>query len=112
MSEVTEKLFQDKVVQIAKMNGWLTFHPTPHRVGDTWRSDGRGFPDLVLAHPERGVIFAELKTDNGRLTHWQLQWGETLRKQNKEYYVWRPHQLQLIATRLGGPKIPDGLKGE
>lgn len=108
-NDASERLFQDKVIQLARMNGWDIFHPTPHKVGQTWRSDGVGFPDLVLAHPDRGVIFAELKTERGKLLPAQKKWALALLRYG-EYYVWRPNQLQLIAERLGGPQVPDGLK--
>jgi len=98
---LTERLFQDKVEQIAKMNGWLVFHPSPKQVrAGVWRSDGKGFPDLVLAHRERGLIFAELKIEQGKLSLDQVKWANAI-KPWCEHYVWRPNQLDLIAERLG-----------
>jgi len=98
---MSEKLFQDKVRQIAVMNGWLCFHPAPSQVRPgVWRTDGRGFPDLTLAHPERGLIFAELKTTEGRTTKEQLRWLAVLGA-HSEVYVWRPNDLDKIAERLG-----------
>ena len=102
MADASERLFQDKVEQIAKMNGWLIFHAQPHQVRPgVWRSDGRGFPDLVLAHPTRGLIFAELKAQHGRLSHDQARWLAAISAAEVEHYVWRPDQLDLIAARLG-----------
>jgi hypothetical protein len=102
MGDASERLFQDKVEQIAKMNGWLIFHASPHMVRPgVWRSDGKGFPDLVLCHPSRGLIFAELKSQEGRLSHEQKLWAEALLNAGVEHYVWRPNQLDLIAMRLG-----------
>jgi hypothetical protein len=99
--EATERIFQSKVEQIASMNGWLIFHPTPHQVRPgVFRSDGKGFPDLVLAHRERGVIFAELKLGAGKLSPMQVIWANAL-KPHVEYYVWRENQIELIAERLG-----------
>jgi len=98
---MSERLFQDKVEQIAKMNGWLIFHPSPHQVRPgVFRSDGKGFPDLVLAHRERGLIFAELKTAEGKLSLEQTKWLNYLAPW-VEQYVWRPAQLEMIAERLG-----------
>lgn len=98
-----EKLFQDQVMQIAKMNGWLIHHPTPHAVRPgVWRSDGAGVPDLMLVSTTgRGIIWAELKTETGKLTPIQRMWGQSIKANGGEYYVWRPNQLQLIAERLG-----------
>ena len=101
MTEASEAIFQDQVLQIATMNGWLWFHATPKQLKNgIWRTDGKGFPDLVLAHYDRGVIFAELKTSDGRITPAQKIWAVALGR-HVEYYVWRPADLQKIATRLG-----------
>ena len=102
MGDASERLFQDKVEQIAKMNGWLIFHASPHQVRPgVFRSDGKGFPDLCLCHPKRGFIMAELKSQDGRLSHDQKLWAEALLNAGIEHYVWRPNQLDLIAARLG-----------
>ena len=67
--EPSERLWQDQVTQLAIMNGWQVFHPTPHAVRPgVYRTDGKGFPDLVLAHKHRGLIFAELKTERGKVS--------------------------------------------
>jgi len=98
---MSERMFQDKVEQIAKMNGWLIFHPSPHQVRPgAWRSDGKGFPDLVLAHRDRGLIFAELKTDAGAMTPAQKMWAVAISK-FAEWYLWRPADIDKIAKRLG-----------
>jgi hypothetical protein len=101
-AEATERIFQSKVEQIATMNGWLIHHPSPHQVRPgVWRSDGKGFPDLVLAHRDRGLIFAELKLGSAaKLSPMQVIWANAL-KPHCEYYVWRENQLELIAERLG-----------
>jgi hypothetical protein len=102
MHDASERLFQDAVEQIAKMNSWLIFHASPKMVRPgVWRSDGKGFPDLVLCHPKRGFIMAELKSQDGRLSYDQKLWAEALLNAGIEHYVWRPNQLDLIAARLG-----------
>ena len=99
--EATERIWQDKVEHIAKMNSWLIFHPSPHQVRPgVYRSDGKGFVDLVLAHRDRGLIFAELKLENTKLTPSQVMWANAV-KPWAEYYVWRPSMIDLIAARLG-----------
>ena len=103
MSDVNEKLFLDQVIQLLKINGWLYFHPSPHKAGEkAWRTDGAGFPDLVCVHPTYGCLWAELKTMEGRLSPLQKVWGNVLKNAGQEYYVWRPNQIQLIADRLSG----------
>ena len=102
MTEVNEALFQDQVVRLAKMQGWLVFHASPKMVRPgVWRSDGRGFPDLVLVHRTRGIVFAELKTDSGKLSEHQVEWAATILSGGGEHHIWRPTDLSKIAKRLG-----------
>jgi hypothetical protein len=104
-NEVSEKIWMDQVITLAKMNGWQVFHPTPHQVRPgVFRSDGVGFPDLVLAHRERGLIFAELKTERGKMSAAQKVWGLSIAP-HAEWYMWRPSQIELIAKRLGGKQV-------
>lgn len=80
---MTDKAFQARVVQVAKIHQWLVYHTY-----DSRRSTP-GFPDLVLVKGDR-VLFRELKTDQGRLTSAQKLWGERLTKAGQDYAVWRP----------------------
>ena len=108
-ADITERMFQDQVEQIARMNGWIIHHPSPHMVRPgVWRSDGQGTPDLIMAHRERGLIFAELKVETGKLSTSQVMWANAL-KPWCEHYVWRPSQIELIAERLGraGATLPN-----
>lgn len=103
-ASASERVFQSQVEQIARMNGWLVFHPAPHQVrAGVWRSDGQGFPDLVLCHLDRGLIFAELKTERGAMSPAQKIWARAIMP-HAEWYLWRPSQLDLIAERLGRGK--------
>lgn len=106
MTDASERLFQEAVIQLAQMNGWLHFHPSPaQKRPGVWRTDGKGFPDLVLAHRDRGVIFAELKTNAGKMSTEQRNWEYHLYP-HAEYYLWRPADLERIATRLGPQGTP------
>jgi len=102
---VSEKIFQDQVIKVARMQQWLVFHASPSspRPG-VWRSDGSGFPDLVLVStsvPSRGVIFCELKTADGKLSPEQEKYARALINAGIEYHLWRPRDLDAIADRLG-----------
>ena len=102
-NNASEKLFESKVKQLAVMNGWHYFHATPHQVRPgVFRSDGKGFPDLTLSHPERGLIFAELKIQaaSAKASKEQLEWLRALAPW-AECYLWRPNHLEEIAERLG-----------
>jgi hypothetical protein len=101
--EVKEADFQKIVIKLAKHYGWLVHHPLPsmnrrgiwatHELGD------HGFPDLVLAHPSGRVIFAELKSDKGKVSPLQSRWLSVL-EQGATVWVWRPSDLEWIAHYL------------
>jgi len=102
-NNASEKLFESKVKQLCVMNGWHYFHATPHQVRPgVFRSDGKGFPDLTMSHPERGLIFAELKIQaaSAKASKEQLEWLRALAPW-AECYLWRPNNLDEIAERLG-----------
>ena len=101
---ISEAAFQSYVVEAAAWHGWKTFHPRTVRTfkGNhlTAYQGDAGFPDLVLAHPDRGVIFAELKSARGRLSPEQDRWIRTLVACGAEAYVWRPTDMVTILNRL------------
>jgi hypothetical protein len=79
----TEKQFEAAVVEYARLHSWVTYH-----THDSRRSP-EGFPDLVLARGDK-LLFAELKSDRGRLSDAQLQWIEVLQRTGAVVCVWRP----------------------
>jgi hypothetical protein len=106
--KVSEKLWQEQVLQLAKLNGWKRFHPLAVRDHKgTYRTalaGDRGFPDLVLARqPTReragGLLFVELKSATGRLSIDQIEWGEHLAPW-AEWYLWRPTDINEVIERL------------
>lgn len=101
--ELTEKQFQDQVLEAADKLGWYRHHDHDSRKQD-WRSDS-GFPDLVLAR-EGKIIFAELKSKRGRVTGEQQCWLNTLRANpNVEVYVWRPDDWPEVERVLKGEAL-------
>jgi hypothetical protein len=91
---LTEKAFLAQVRELARLFGWLEFHPY-----DSRRSTP-GYPDLFMVRPPR-LIFAELKSDTGRVTEAQRAWLETLGQcPGVEVYVWRPGDFDAIVERL------------
>ena len=104
MFKINERQFQAAVVELAKWQGWTVFHPLPaQNERGQWRTATQGdigFPDLVLVHPERGVIFAELKTAIGKLSDAQNDWLMCLHAAGAEAYVWRPRDINDIKDRL------------
>jgi hypothetical protein len=102
--KVSEAAFQQVVIDVARWHGWKVFHPLPaQNARGRWRTaqaGDTGFPDLVLAHPKRGVIFAELKSAIGKLSDRQQAWIDTLRQAGAETYVWRPADIEQIKAIL------------
>jgi hypothetical protein len=91
--ELTEKEWQAQVLQLAKLCGWKkAFH-----VYDSRRSH-TGWPDLVLVR-ER-LVFAELKTETGKVSPAQWEWLDALGYAGAEVYVWRPSDLEQVAATL------------
>ena len=69
---------------------------TKAEVGETVRLSG-------WVHNKRdhgGVLFVELKTDTGRLSHDQQHWLDELHDGGSECHVWRPRKLSMIQKRL------------
>ena len=87
--QMTEQVLQTQVEQAAKVLGWRGYH-----THDSRRSQA-GFPDLVLVRGNR-LIFAELKTQKGRVAAAQQAWLDDLTllaswsSAAVEVYVWRP----------------------
>jgi len=55
----------------------------------------------VLASPERKrVIYAELKTDKGKVRPEQQEWLDTMADCGQEVYVWRPGDFEQIVEIL------------
>lgn len=103
---LTEKQFQHQVEHLAHVYGWRLFHALPamNSTGG-WRTAQTGdigFPDLVLAHPTKGLIFAELKSQRGRITVDQRIWLNILEATGAETHIWRPSDFEHIKTRLKG----------
>ena len=97
-SDWSERDFQAHVLAMAQAHGWLCYHTY-----DSRRS-APGFPDLLLVK-DGFFIFAELKTERGRLTTAQAEWIEALREHGCDAVisaVWRPSDLDDIERILGG----------
>ena len=95
---VSESDFQARVIELAIRHGWrVVHHPDSRRATDA------GWVDLVLGHEARGeVIFAELKTDVGRVRKDQLWWHAVLKRAGCRVYLWRPGDWSEIEAVLRG----------
>lgn len=95
---MTEKELQGSVYALAKAFGWTTYH-----THDSRRSE-RGFPDLVLVHRKRGLMFRELKAENGRLSPYQKEWISVLTEAGQDIAVWNTadwHEGRILAELKG-----------
>jgi VRR-NUC domain len=93
-ADVSERDLTGYVRDVARAFGWRRYH--------TWLSkhSPAGFPDEVLVRSGR-LIFAELKSERGKLSDEQAAWLEELRAvPGLEVFVWRPEHMDEIATVL------------
>ena len=83
---LTEAQLQATILEAAGWHKWLVYH-----THDSRRS-AAGYPDLTLARGTR-LVFAELKSAKGKVTHAQQAWLDALAATGAEVYVWRPPDL-------------------
>lgn len=91
-----ENEWQAEVVKAAKLGGWRVYH--------TYNSKRsvKGFPDLVLVRDS--TIFAELKTNAGKVGAEQEEWLAALARAGQEVYVWRPGDFEEVRATLLRPR--------
>jgi hypothetical protein len=90
---ITERELQAAIVQAAGLGGWLCYH-----THDSRRS-AAGYPDITLVRGSK-LIFAELKSDRGRLTAEQRAWLGALRSAGADARVVRPSDLEDVVIML------------
>ena len=111
-----EAAFQASVIELAQRLGWRVAHfRKAQNANGNWRTpvaaDGAGFPDLVLVRDR--IIFAELKTDAGRVSPDQRAWLDALAhaldladdeapadRDHVLVRVWRPRDWAAIRVEL------------
>ena len=92
-SLTSERALLEPVRHLARILGWMTYHPHLSR----WSE--RGWPDVVVCRPPR-VLFLELKSETGRVSAEQTQWIDALRACGLDARVVRPSDLDEIAAML------------
>lgn len=96
---ISEAAFQRQVTDLARLYSFRVYH-TRFSLG----SDA-GFPDLVLVKPaSQRVIFAELKTETGKVSPDQYAWLCDLEacRPAIECYLWRPSDIEIVRQTLAG----------
>jgi hypothetical protein len=97
---ITEARFQRDVEHLLLLFGWRHYHaPANKPVNGRVQNIKAGFPDLVAVRAGR-LIFAELKTQTGKLGKDQPEWLEDLEKTGAEVYLWRPEDMAAIRDTL------------
>jgi len=98
--------FQAAVLELARLTGWLAYHPH-----DSRRS-APGWPDVTLVKPPR-LLIVELKTTRGRLRPEQARWLTALAQcPGAEVAVWRPGDWPAIERALiHGERLRDFADG-
>jgi len=102
--KVLEKDFLKTVIELAHLCGWRIAHfrtsmSQTGRYLTAVQGDGAGFPDLVLVRDR--VIFAELKSDKGKLSEAQEMWIYALSTAMRVgVYVWKPSDWDEIVEIL------------
>jgi len=106
---MTEKEFNQQVIELARLCGWLVYH--------TWTSihSANGFPDLCLVKKLfSGDIIAlvvEEKSEKGKISTFQIEWLELLGGVNGIFaFIWIPSQFDEIVKVLQARGIPDVIK--
>lgn len=98
LPKIPEHLFQDKVIEYAKIQGWWVYHTHDSRHSQ------KGFPDLVLIRPPR-LVLAELKGTGGRLTPDQVVVLGMLKQcPGQEVHTWWPHDWDDVKLILARPR--------
>ena len=85
--------FMEEIRKLARHHGWLCFHAYSSR------KSAPGYPDLCLLRGT-SLLYAELKTQEGRVTLEQTEWLYALEYGGYESYVWTPQDWPHIRERL------------
>ena len=108
---MSERDLKNTIVNFARNCGWLVHHDLPsQRANGSWATATQGdsgYPDLVLVHPGNPnrnvpalIIYAELKTQRGKLTTGQQHWLDALQAAGQTAVVWRPTDLPDVHKKL------------
>lgn len=113
-----EAEFERAIVEMAHLFGWRVASFRPAMSSKGWATpvkfDGAGFPDLTLVHPDGFVVFAEIKSQSGKLSPGQVEWAETFARSSDRfgttavrYRVWRPSDGDAIARLLSFGRVTE-----
>ena len=92
MTRATEAQCQATLIAAATRAGWRVHAERPAQVRTgRWATNVQGhtgWPDLALAHPDRGFLLVELKRKPNRIEPAQQAWHDLLRAAGIDVQVW------------------------
>ncbi len=106
---ITEAQFQRTVTALATATGWTWWHVSDSRrfAGGRITGDAHvsGLLDLVMSHPTRGFVFAELKRQDGKVRDSQRKAFAALEpaalaSRNVRVHLWRPSDFDDVVRPL------------
>jgi len=103
---VTERDLREWIRDLCKIYHW--------RFRFTWTSihSPKGTLDLLLTNREqKRVIFAELKSEKGKMTPEQQETFDDLKACGQEVYLWRPGDIEGVAEILRAQHDGPVMKG-
>lgn len=102
----TEADYLRTVLEAARLAGWWCHHCRPALTKDgrwvTAISGDRGYPDICMAHPSRGVMFVELKKDGRPVPPEQERWLTLLADAAPAFVVHVPSGLDALLDIITG----------
>jgi len=103
---ITEADLREQIRDLCKLFGW--------RFLFTWTSihSPKGMLDLLLINAEqKRAIFAELKSEKGKMTPEQQEVFDMLKACGEEVYLWKPSDIERVAEILRSRPLEPVLKG-
>ncbi len=91
---IQERDFLRQTKELAALFGYLFYHT--HRS----QFSPAGFPDCLFVRGTEPPIYAELKTEKGKLSPDQRTWLLALVTAGQRVYLWRPSSLDQIIKVL------------
>ena len=106
---ISERDWLGRVIALARLNGWLIWHPLPALFRDgQWRTATQGtpgFPDLIALRAGHLVV-AELKTQRApRPSPAQRKWLAEFAAAGISTYVWRPEDWPQVVNVFTATKV-------
>lgn len=99
---LTEKQFQNQVIEIAGYHGFKRVHHETFSMGTK-----PGYPDLTLVNTEYGgVVWLELKGKKGTVSGHQKAWIRDLQLAGQHAYIAFPEDIETVQMILRGDYPP------